>query len=615
MNRLKLLALLLFALCVNSHAAWAQLISVPSAGLELTHLQVLRHAQQGLTIDQVLSGSFGKFENHASLRISSDQWYRSVWLRLEIKATALTPANPEQAVLFFPKPYLDTVRLYQPSGLTDTSWITQSAGDQISPNQWPVRSLYPEFLLPSVHQIKARGEQATVFYVEIQQDVSGVYDLYLGTAKSSAADAWLKLVIYGICFGMILLAAAITAAMAIFYRDQIYAWYSAYAISALAGCMSHSGVAHHLLWPVDGYWPGTAVLFFLLLCAVCQLQFCRADVTSMQISVGLRWATHALCAACLVTAVLYGTYYTYWETWYYITLACIAATMAITAILMTIGWRSGHRLARAWLLAFLPLFSTVVFSILEGIGLLSANYQTYSYVIYGVTLEVLLLGLALQWFARERHGERERLKTLASTDPMTGFLSAQAFQSQLTKDWEISKAKGRSLAVAYVRLESRATNSQHLQVLLTRCVRILRSATSAQDIVARLDGSLLALLMHDVPAGDELSQKLARVVALGLMPDANDRVVSVLQFRIVATTNRQFRKPLAELDAQMRELLTEPNGWGSKPIRYIDQTSKALSHAYLVETTLMEETWETAFQQEMKTDAAQSGSGSGSRSS
>ncbi len=610
MNRLKLFALLLFALCLGSPAAWAQLASVPSAGLELTHLQVLRHAPQGLTIDQILSGSFGKFENQASLRISNDQWYRSVWLRLEIKTTAQTPADPEQAVLFFPKPYLDTVRLYQQSGSIGTSWIAQSAGDHISPNQWPLRSLYPEFLLPSVHQIKARGGQATVVYVEIQHDAPGVYDVHLGTAKSAVADAWLKLVIYGICFGMILLAAAITAAMAVFYRDQICAWYSAYALSALAACMSHSGIAHHLLWPVDGHWPGTAVLFFLLLCAVCQLQFCRAVATSVRSYVGLRWATHALCAACLITAMLLATYDTYWETWYYVTLACIATAMAITAILMMIGWRSGNRLARAWLLTFIPLFSTVVFSILEGIGLLSASYQTYSYVIYGVTLEVLLLGLALQWFARERHGERERLKTLASTDPLTGFLSAQSFESQLAKDWEMSKAKGRSLAVAYVRLESRAINSQHSQVLLTRCVRILRSATNAQDVVARLDGSLLALLMHDVPAGDELSQKLARVVALGLMPDANDRAVSILQFRIAATTNREFRKPLAELDTQMRELLVEPNGWGSKPIRYIDHTSKALSHAYLVETTLMEETWEAAFQQEMKTNAALSGSGS-----
>jgi two-component system, sensor histidine kinase LadS len=577
--------------CGSAHA---QLVSLRSANLELSSLDVLQNVPKALPIEQIVSGQAGQFVPHQHLQIENRLWYRSVWLRLEIKAGALTSANEQKALLFIPKPYIDAVRYYTPSESKTNTWVRQSAGDQIAPTQWPMRSFHPQFFLPSADLVRAQPQQRMVMYLEIDQDVPSVFELHLADANTTHNKDLLKLVIYSICYGMIALAAAITAAMALFHRDQIYAWYSAYAASAMLACVSHSGVAHHVLWPVNGLWPGTAVLVFLLMCIACQLQFCRSVATTTQARGYLEWLTHLLSVISFGVAVLYALIPSFWETWYFCTLACVAAAMVMGVVLMARGWRAGNRLARAWLIAFVPLFLTVMFSILEGIGILSADDDSFSYVIYGATLEVLILGLALQWFARERHGERARTKTLASVDPLTGFATKQAFQAQLERDLQVPGGADRDVAVAYVELITQAASSAATEKLLKRSIRILRTATHAHDMVARLDGQLMAVLMPHVKLGDDLNQRLSRIIALGLMPDPSNPDANVLQFRIAATTRSSFKLPLDQIDIQLRQLLAQSEGWSRKPIRFLNYGGLSHNFESTATTSAFSDFWDNA---------------------
>jgi GGDEF domain-containing protein len=348
------------------------------------------------------------------------------------------------------------------------------------------------------------------------------------------------------------------------------------------------------------------VLSFILLACACQLQFALRLNAQPWTSTALRIAAYATGLLCVALALCMPIFTPIWQLLYYVTLAALAATMALSACLMLLGLRNGHRLAGVGLLSFIPLFGVVILGWLEGVGWLASNYWTYSTAIYVAMFDILSLGLALQWFANERHGQRERNKAMAQFDPLTGFVTAQAFQAQLSDAWEASRNMGQHVAVAYVQLITRASNEQHLQLMLTRCVRILRTAASAKDVVARLEGGLLALLLHNAAMGDDLNQKLSRIIALGLMPEADDRRVSVLQFRIAATTRMRFKQSAQELDTQLRTLLAQRAGWGSKPIRYIDQTQKNMSASPpVLDTLALEETWEAAFKQEMSGSSAQ----------
>ncbi len=588
--------------------AQAQLISLPSSGIALARLEILADAAPGLTLEQVQSGQGGQFMPHTSLRVSNTTWHRAVWLRIHLAAlpSALSPQAPPAppafapAILALPTPYLDAARLYTPGAQKDAPWSVQQAGDFLEPHTWAQRGFHPKFSLPPLNDPAWQGSRELVVYLQLDHFAPVSFDVELANAAQALDRDLLSLLIYSIGLGMILLAAMLTASMAWTHRDPIYAWYSVYAICAALGCASHAGIAQNVLWPVGGYWPGTAALCFILLCALCQVQFSLAVNSERFARHGLRYFAHAISLLCLLLAICFAIFTAYWQAFYFATLPLLASAMALSIWLIVIGLKSGHRLAAAWLVSYVPLFLTIVVALLEGIGILPSGYWPYNLVIYLAIVEVLILGLALQWFSSERHGEVERRKALATVDPLTGFVSGQAFDKQLAHDWNISRRQGRPLAVAYVQLQTRANSDQHLQQLLTRSVRILRSATSAQDVVARLDGSLLAVLIHDVPTGDDLNQRLSRIVALGLMPDASDRLVSVLQYRIVVTTNRQFNKPVQELDAQMRAMLAEPSGWGSKPIRYIDHTQQSRINPYVLDSIALEEKWDAAFQQESR---------------
>ncbi len=613
-----LLAVLLCALGMLAPAAWAQDAAVGQGvrhsdalpSVQITKLEVLQDVDEKWILADVIAGQAGTFVAQQDMLLSSRQFGSVVWARITLSAT---PASAQQALavltlLELPKNYLDRVRLYAlvpaPGAQSPTQWVLQEAGDNLPPDNWSVKGLFPRFTLPSAEQIKASGSAQQVLYLQVVHNAPYAVPINVMSAAQAVQITQRRVLTMGLILGAILMTVVMVGSLAWLYRDAIYVWYCAYAVFAGLACMSHAGFAHQILWPVGGPWPGLAVLVLLMLAVASHLQFSLCAFLHQASNPWLGQAAHTITAGCVINVMAFALFPYQWYFMYAALLVLLVLTVVLLTVLAISAISHRSNLAKAWLVAYVPLVATVVFGLMEGVGLTSGQEAHYQLPIYAAGLEIIILGLALQWFARERHGKLERSKALATVDPLTGFVSAQTFESQLGKDWARSQKLNQPLAVAYVKLQSRATNDQHLQLLMARCVRILRSATSSEDMVARLDGSLLALLIHNTPAGDDLSQKLSRIVALGLMPDASDRKVNVLQFRIAATTRQQFQAPLVELDKELRELLAQPSGWGSKPIRYIDHTQKKRTNPFMVESAVLEEAWAAAFKQEKNGDSS-----------
>lgn len=602
-----LAGLLCALLALYAPIVFAQLASVPSAGIELTKLEVLHNVPVGLTLAQVQSGQAGPFVAQPHLDLTHAEWGRAFWLRLHLQASAAQaaqPAQPERAVLALPRPYLDDVRLHTPGSTPAEPWSVQQAGDFFAPDAHSVRSMYPKFVIAMPGQAAWQGGQQMVLYMQIDHSAPVALKLEITPERSMQDRDLLALVLYCLGFGGIVLVALITAAMAWAYRDSIYAWYSAYAACAALACAAHAGLAHHLLWPVSGYWPGTAVLFFILLSCACLMKFTLALSKQHLTQPFWQHVVHVFCVLCVLIAIGFVIFTQYWREYYFATLGAILVTMGAAVILMAMSARLGSKLAQAWLLAFVPLFTTIVLAVLEGVGLLQATDWSYSLVIYAATIEVLVLGLALQWYARARHGERERRRMLSDVDPLTGFVTANAFHAQLQRDWHNQAARKLDHALVYVELRTQATSAAQLEDLFKRSVRIMRSATHTSDVVSRLDSKLMAISMPNVQMGDDLSQRLSRIIALGLMPDRSDPQANVLQFRIAATTHQHFKAPFAQLDVQLRELLAQNTGWGSKPIRFVDGVPRQAAPRSLPAIPDLDDVWEKAFQQEQKDEGA-----------
>jgi two-component system, sensor histidine kinase LadS len=576
--------------------------NVSNAALKLVEVAVLRDVDPALGLQEILTGQGGNFVPQAKLAIVDPSWaHVDFWMRLTLQGVQLQPGQTAAAVqvLEFPKSYLDDVRLYSPPLPGAQAWRVQKAGDALAQKDWFLRGLYPRFLLPNAQELLNSPEGKQVLYVQIKHLFPVTTAVHIRSAAQSTAIVQTSFLGLGLVMGAMLLTVIWALLLAFLTRDSIFGWYAAYAVAAILTNASHAGLAHLLLWPVEGHWPSTATLAWLLVAAACQIQFCRVLFQPQRHETGSSRLSIALGVLCVAAAMTYALMPAkLWTQMFFLSLTLVFLACGLSARLVYLAWRKGNKLALAWMITFVPLFITVMIGFLDGFGLLWLE-MGYNLPIYAAALEVILLGLALQWFARERHGQIEREKALAITDPLTGFATAEVFRSRIKRSWERRQRSGQDLAVAYVQIMAMGKALQ-AERMLTRSVRVLRAATRSQDVVARLESDLLAISMPDISMGDDLSQRLSRIVALGLMPDVSDPQATVLQFRIAASTRKRFNKDFEVLDRQLRDLLANNTAWGSKPIRYVDHRINAIARQRTrMDSEQLEDLWDLALAQQL----------------
>ena len=326
----------------------------------------------------------------------------------------------------------------------------------------------------------------------------------------------------------------------------------------LLASLSHAGLAFQYLWPWGGLWPSNAAIVFMLLAATSQLQFCKLLFMSSSQSIWpARWCEGLGIINAVVAIFFLWIGIEYWTVIIIVAQVLVVASMVTSSVLIFASWRLGNKLAVALAMTYIPLFLTVLLSMLEAQGFLGLPEVSYNAPIYAAAFEVILLGLFLQWFGHERQGKIAHDRALASTDPLTGFASASSFRKLLNTAWHSPPDPAQDTAVVYITLLNETRSAQRLNQLIHRSVRVLRSATNNQDVVGRLDGRLLALILPGTGMGEQLSQRLSRIIALGLMPDTSDPQAESLQLRIAYTTRFHYRHDLAQLHQQLRELLEE----------------------------------------------------------
>ncbi|MBB4665244.1 sensor domain-containing diguanylate cyclase/phosphohydrolase [Conexibacter arvalis] len=102
---------------------------------------------------------------------------------------------------------------------------------------------------------------------------------------------------------------------------------------------------------------------------------------------------------------------------------------------------------------------------------------------------------------------RDQLAALATTDPLTGLANQRAFQERLAGECERARRHGRNLGLALIDLDGfKFVNDAHGHQAgddaLTTVARRAASTIRAGELLARLGGDELALLLPEADAGD-----------------------------------------------------------------------------------------------------------------
>lgn len=100
---------------------------------------------------------------------------------------------------------------------------------------------------------------------------------------------------------------------------------------------------------------------------------------------------------------------------------------------------------------------------------------------------------------------------------------------------------------------------------------LLRGAIATRDfdLIGRLGRNRIGIAILNVPPREALSSRLARLVALGLMRDADDPTVLTARFSMSVGLRHSFEGNFEALDSALKELL-ERQGNALRPIRFLD---------------------------------------------
>jgi GGDEF domain-containing protein len=561
-------------------------------------LLALGNVPASTTVAQVAAGLAGQFLPFNPDVAHQASWEQPMWLHFRVRTETATPARAWTLAL--DKPFIDRVELYARS--PEGSWQMQVSGDWTAHTQWPVRSLNPQFHLPTL----SAGEHD--FYVRVMNLVPLHFALELLPTEVAQKNMHNTLTIAALVAGCVALMWLLSCVLTLVYRHAAYAWYALYLMICGVLFASYLGIGSYALWPNATWWPEESITLSLMAAMLAQTLFCRTMFAPRRTWPALHHAiTVCTLLGCLAIVLYIAVNNLNLQMLLFILVVLSGISLMLACALHAL--REHRVVASLWLAAYLPFLMVLVFSVIDGLGWYALPWLPYRAPVYALLFEMPLLLVALHLHAKALHTRQVRETTLAYIDPATGYVPPHLFTATLEDLWQQAQDRWQDMVVAYVLVVRDAptvpTEANHPRDDARSTVRRLRTVLRNQDTIARVKPWLYAVFMPGQALNDALAQRLARLVAVGLMADVDTPQTTTLRFRVVASSKAGFSGTWQQLDATMRKKLHDPRGWSRKSIRYVRLRPLGESLPESGPATLSQ-LWETAREESARLDGLKS---------
>jgi two-component system, sensor histidine kinase LadS len=582
--------------------------ATPAPALTM-QLREIAHTQATLTVQQIsqaaLAKAFVPFDPDVTHAMSTEQ---PVWLHLRVRAEQPVEAGAWSLVLN--RPFIDRAEWYSKSA--GSTWQMQAAGDWIAHRDWLVNAPLPQFKLGAL----AAGEHD--FYLRVFNTAPLHFDAQLQPTAQAHDDTALVYVQAAVIAGCIALMLLLSVMLLAVYRHAVYGWYGLYALWILLLSVSFMGVASQVLWPYDTCWPENSSTVLAVLAMMAQLQFCRSMFTVTALRSSRTQASHwprtaawvlGLCSVGL--AVYFVAPLPAQQDAIALALMLLCALAMLGTVLQALHRRS--TLAMLWLLAYVPLLALGTLSILDVFGFKALPWLPYHAPVYALLWEMPVLLLALHLFAKREHALQVRDTTLATADVLGGYVPRKAFAGAMRQQWALALPTGDDVAVVYVQFDHdpqhiKAMGAPAVQRSLLRTVRLVRTVVREHDTLAHVGDNVLAIIMPGMRVSADLANRLARLVALARMTEAEMPLEVPLRLRVVASSQRSFSGGWDALHDALLHKLESKKGWSQRTIRYVGMrggsstppASPVLAAEPVLSTQSFERQWEQALQASVK---------------
>jgi two-component system, sensor histidine kinase LadS len=410
----------------------------------------------------------------------------ALWVRIELPPLQ---AKERWHLLFGSSSFIDSVTLYQPDAAS--GWTVQQAGDSLPVAQWAIPDRTPVF------DVGTGGHTAWLRMASKPSPLSPSYQL-ITQADLQQQRHWTYLMLGGyLGFGLLVIFLGWVHAR--LYRDRAFVIYMVYVGCMLGFQVAFTGLGGLFFWPNLAWWNNAAPAVFMLWLAATGnwfvVEVCAIERYSKKAAMGLLAFTIAGLlypavylslnnASALLVLNLYGL-----------------MTVIVGVAMMVWAWRQGERYAGWLALGFLPVQLGYFFPALRVAGVISDSWGTQYSVLIGSAIEIPVLLYILHHRAKHYNENRARLRSLDSTDPLTGLTAMPVLRLRMRDAMRRAERYGHQCAVLMVELsnhaemvamEGREVGDRALVVAASKLSRVVRDV----DTVCRVADTRFTILIE-----------------------------------------------------------------------------------------------------------------------
>lgn len=491
----------------------------------------------------------------------------ALWIHVRLETMGDTP--PEW-MLSIPLPYLDLATLYESD--TAGGWLQQAAGNAIAVRWWPRPGLYPQFAL------KLAPGKVHNLYIQVRNRTALSVPLRLATVVKHQQQTEIEHLGIGLILGSLLMLSVWCSIQFLSYRTPTDGWYMLYSLLIVLAIANATGMAGQFLWPELPSWTdlahevlpllavGTTLLFLRHLCAL-SLRYPRFNLAC-----GI-FAWSAMVPAPLLVLIDRSIAHMVFN-------LILASTPLIGISAITLAWRRSNPTAPWLMLAFLPQGIVVVGLLLESLGILPSTFGTRYALVGAVALAVPLLLHALNIRSRERKEVEVRAAQSPTQDALTGLLAPAEFAEQLREVSIRALEEKEPAAVVLVNIVNFDRIKQFYgdaiaEKCLLRAVVKLHRILRDVDPAGRVGNAQFGLIIEGISSRQDLSERMVKLIASGLIPLPGLKPEVTLQFHVAAVLLTERIPDPASVLAELGKLLAGLSPRTRRPIRFLEPESTA----------------------------------------
>lgn len=556
---------------------WAQAATPPPPAAPTALL--LRHAQPTLELrasvdtwmdergDATIQlaaapGTRDRYQPHVFGQPYSLSGDNAVWIRLAFKRA---PGEMDHWILSVPIPFLDSISLFQRE--SNGAWSEQKAGDALAHTEWSRQGLTPAF------NLNFNGSAPQEVYLRVRNYTRA--DIPLRVSTEDAHTSWQSNESLALGWALGLLITFVGLSLLRYAQHRAPADLAAvgYTLLMLATVAQINGILNATLWQTMPLLANHASRVIAPIAVGGSLLYMR-ELYSLSIhyhrfdrflgSMGLTAIVFSM--GVLVLDPLSSNQM---ESLIFVVATVVAMAGAV------LSWRAGSPIWLWLVLATAPQSLPLLWLAAEDMDLVRPMWEVRYISSFFLTTSVPLFAYALSKVTHDRKEREQRTLHLDTQDALTGLLTPSAFALQLEDALQRVNEQREPVALVLVNLVNYRQIIEHFgqsmgeQCELRAVVKLHRVLRDV-DPAGRIQAGKFALLLEGVRTREQLNERMVKLIASGLIPQAGLEPQVPLQFHAACVLLHERPLEAAEaLDTLLEVLATMAPGT-RRPIRFVD---------------------------------------------